>query len=129
MDTTRKTSSSDHLGLVELGHGLGAFADGVLGKLTWKDKADRGLDIAGRKRGALGDLTELASFTGDLLEGIGHEVVDDRDSLLGDTHLRVDLLEDLEDVALVRFRSTALSLRLDDGRGLLAFDCHDDRLF
>ena len=116
-------SSSNHLGLVELGHGLGAFGNGVLGKLTRKDKADRGLDIAGRKRGALGDLTELTSFTGDLLEGIGHEVVNDRDSLLGDTHLRVDLLEDLEDVALVGFRSTTLLHRLNDGSLLDGF-CH-----
>ena len=128
MDTTLGTSSSDHLGLVELGHGLGAFGDGVLGKLTWKDKADRGLDVAGRKRGALRDLAKLTGLGRDLLEGVGHEVVNNRDTLLGDAHLRVDLLKDLEDVALVRFRSAALLHGLNDRSGLLAgwlFDCHD----
>ena len=92
----------------------------MLGKLTWKDKADRGLDVAGRKRGALGDLAELTGLGRDLLEGIGHEVVHNRDTLLGDAHLRVDLLKDLEDVALVRFRSAALLRGLNDRSGLLA---------
>ena len=31
----------------ELGHGLGSLADGVLGKLTWEEEADGGLDLAG----------------------------------------------------------------------------------
>ena len=109
--------------MVELDHGLRDFGDGVLGKLTWKDKADRGLDVAGRKRGALGDLAELTGFGRDLLEGVGNEIVDNCDTLLGDAHLRVDLLEDLEDVALVRFRRATLLLGLNDRSGLLAFHC------
>ena len=90
----------------------------MLAKLTGKDQANRGLDVAKRERGALGDHAELSSFGRDLLEGIGHEVVHDRDTLLGDAHLRVDLLEDLEDVALVRLRRTALLHGLGD-RSLL----------
>jgi len=37
---------------LELGDGLGALRDGVLGKLSGKEKAHGGLDLAGRE-GAL----------------------------------------------------------------------------
>ena len=36
------------LGRGELGHGLGALADGVLGELAREDEPDRGLHLAGR---------------------------------------------------------------------------------
>ena len=40
---------NDHLrlGAGELGDGLGAFRDGVLGELTGKDEPDSGLDLSG----------------------------------------------------------------------------------
>ena len=52
----------------ELGDGLGAFRDGVLGKLTGEDEADSGLDLAGSESGLLVNASELQ-------EGIGGEMV------------------------------------------------------
>ena len=100
------------LSLVELGHGLCSFGNGVLRKLTRKHQADGGLDVTRAQGVALVDAAEFASFGGDLFEGIGDEVVDNHHTLLGDAGLRVHLLENLEDVALVRFWSTTSAGRL-----------------
>ena len=64
----------------------------MLGKFTWKDKADSRLDLTGGHGGALGDTAELASLRRDLLEGIGNEIVNDDHTFLGDTSLWVNLL-------------------------------------
>jgi hypothetical protein len=102
------------LGLVELGHGLGSFGNGMLRELTWKHKTDGRLHITGAERVTLVDAAKLSGFSGNLLEGVSDEVVHDGDASLGDANLRVDLLENLEDVALVRLWSTTLA------RGLLS---------
>ena len=47
------------LGGGELGHGLGALRDGVLGELTGEDEADGSLDLARGKSGLLVDASEL----------------------------------------------------------------------
>ena len=47
------------LGRGELGHGLGALRDGVLGELTGEDEADGSLDLARGKSGLLVDASEL----------------------------------------------------------------------
>jgi hypothetical protein len=96
------------LSLVELGHGLGTFGHGVLGKLTWKDKTDGRLDVTGAHGGSLGDPAELSGLRRDLVESIRHKVVDNGHTFLGDTSLRMNLLEDLEDVTLEGFWSTSL---------------------
>ena len=94
-----------YLGLGELGHGLGALGHGVLGEFAGEDEADGGLHIAAGHGGAFVDAAELGCLRGDLLERIGDEIIDDRDTLLGDARLRVHLLHDLEDVAVVRHRA------------------------
>ncbi|KAG2592829.1 hypothetical protein PVAP13_5NG583501 [Panicum virgatum] len=74
----------------ELGDGLGALRDGVLGELAGEDEAHRGLDLPGGDGGLLV-----------LLEDVVDERVHDGHGLGGDTNVRVHLLEDLEDIDLV----------------------------
>ena len=80
----------------------------MLCKLTRKDKTDSGLDITRAHGGALGDAAEFTGFRDNSLEGVSDEVVDNHHTLLGDTRFWVDLLEDLEDVALEGLRCTSL---------------------
>ena len=82
----------------ELGDGLGALGDGVLGELTGEHKADGGLDLPGGKGGLLVVLGELSGLSGNALEDVVDERVHDGHALLGDSGVGVDLLEDLVDV-------------------------------
>jgi hypothetical protein len=82
----------------ELGDGLGAFRDGMLGELTWKEKSDGSLDFAAAKSALLAVPDELAGLKGDALEGIVDEAVHDAHGTLGDSGVWVDLLEDSVDV-------------------------------
>jgi len=82
----------------ELGDGLGSLTDGVLGKLPRKLKADSGLDLATLKGGLLVVLGELSSLSTDAVEDVVDERVHHGHSLLGDSGVGVDLLEDLVDV-------------------------------
>lgn len=99
----------DPLGLVELGHGLSSFGDGMFRELTWKHQADGRLHITRAQRVTLVDSTELSSFTCDLLKRICHKVVHDCDTSLRDAYLGMNLFQNLEDVAFVRLWSTSLS--------------------
>ena len=85
----------------ELGNGLGALGDGVLGELTGEDEADGGLDLPGGDGGLLVVTGELGSLGGDLLEDVVDEGVHDGHGLGGDAGVGVHLLEDLVDVDLV----------------------------
>jgi hypothetical protein len=87
----------------EFGDSLGSLRDGVLGELTGKHKTNGGLDFAAGKSGLLVVSGKLSGFTGNALEDIVDERVHDGHSLLGDTGIGVDLLEDLVDVRRVRF--------------------------
>ena len=87
-----------HLGGGELGHGLGALGHGVLGELTGEDKADGGLDLAGRQGRLVVVGAEFAGLTRDLGKDVVDERVHDGHALLGHTGVRVDLLEHLVDV-------------------------------
>ena len=102
----------------ELGDGLGAFGDGVLGEFTRQDQSDRGLDFAGRDRRLLVVSRELGGFRGDLLEDVVDERVHDGHRLGGDAGVRVHLLQDLVDVDLVGF-GLGLASNLLGARGLL----------
>ena len=81
-----------------LGDGLGALGDGVLGELTGEEEADGGLDLAGGEGRLLVVADELGGLTGDLLEDVVDEGVQDGHGPLGDSGLGVHLLEDAVDV-------------------------------
>ena len=82
----------------ELGDSLGTLGDGVLGKFSRKEKSDSGLDLTGGKGGLLVVSGKLGGFKGDSVEDIVDEGVQDGDTLLGDTSLRVNLFQHLVDV-------------------------------
>ena len=95
-----------------LGDGLCALGHGVLGKLTRQDQADalkqsvkwlrtrviendsRCLDFPRRDGGLLVVCGELGCLTGDALEDVVDEGVQDGHGTVGDTGVWVDLLED-----------------------------------
>uniref|UniRef100_A0A8R7TSF1 Uncharacterized protein n=1 Tax=Triticum urartu TaxID=4572 RepID=A0A8R7TSF1_TRIUA len=89
----------------ELGDGLGALGDGVLGELAGEDEADGGLDLAGRDGGLLVVARQLGRLAGQLLEDVVDEGVHDGHGLGGDADVRVHLLQHLEDVDLVRLHA------------------------
>ena len=82
----------------ELGDGLGALSDGVLGELTGEEEADGSLDLAGGEGVLLVVADETGRLGGDLLEDIVDEGVHDAHGLLADAGLGVHLLEDTVDV-------------------------------
>ncbi|KAJ1282567.1 hypothetical protein BS78_03G062500, partial [Paspalum vaginatum] len=86
----------------ELGDGLGALGDGVLGELPWENEAHGGLDLAGRDGGLLVVARELGGLGGELLEDVVDEGVHDGHGLGRDADVGVHLLQHLEDVDLVR---------------------------
>ena len=101
-----------------LGHRLGALRDSVLGKLTREKQTDSSLHLTGREGSLVVVTTKLTGLSGDLLKGIVDEGVHDGHGLLGDTGLRVHLLQHLVDVGVEGFDTLLLLLR--DGRsGLL----------
>ncbi len=100
------------LGRRELSDCLGALRDSVLGKLTREDEPDSSLDLSGAEYTLVIVSDEATSFRGDLLEGVINERVHDRHRSLGNAHLRVDLLQDLNDVRGVRLGSLSRSLLL-----------------
>uniref|UniRef100_A0A453DZN0 Uncharacterized protein n=1 Tax=Aegilops tauschii subsp. strangulata TaxID=200361 RepID=A0A453DZN0_AEGTS len=75
----------------ELGDGLGALRDGVLGELAGEDEADGGLDLAGRDGGLLVVARQLGGLAGQLLEDVVDEGVHDGHGLGGDADVRVHL--------------------------------------
>ena len=88
-------------GGVELGDGLGALRDSVLGKLSGKHEANGGLDLAGGEGGLLVVLGKLAGLGTDALEDVVDEGVHDGHALLGDSCVGVNLLQHLVDVRRV----------------------------
>ena len=91
-------SQSIDLGGGELGDGLGALRDGVLGELSGEEEADSGLDLSGGEGVLLVVADELGGLEGDLLEDVVDERVHDGHGSLGDAGLWVNLLEDSVDV-------------------------------
>jgi hypothetical protein len=66
----------------------------VLGKFTGEDEADGGLDFTGRDSGLLGVGSKSRGLAGNALEDVVDERVEDGHGLVGDTSVRVDLLQD-----------------------------------
>ena len=99
----------------ELGDSLGTFGNCVLSKLTGKHETDSGLDLPGGKSCLLVVGSKLSCLGSNTLEDIVDEGVHDGHSLLGDTGIGVDLLEDLVDIRRVGFYTLLGSL--------LSFSC------
>ena len=78
----------------------------MLGKFSRKEKSDSGLDLTGGKGGLLVVSGKLGGFKGDSVEDIVDEGVQDGDTLLGDTSLRVNLFQHLVDVCGIGLRTT-----------------------
>ena len=98
---TQRLNAVKHLSGGELGDGLGALTDGVLGELSGEHEPDGSLDLPGGEGGLLVVLGELSGLSGDALEDVVDEGVHDGHSLLGDSSVGVDLLEHLVDVGAV----------------------------
>ena len=96
-----RVSASAELHGGELGDGLGALRDGMLGELTGEYKSNSGLDFAGRQGGLLGAASQLGGLLGDSLEDIVDEGVQDGHASLGDSDGGVHLLQHLVDVRRV----------------------------
>lgn len=86
--------------LRELQEAVLAGLDGELLELTREVQADGGLDLSGAESLPLRVDHEGPGLAHDLLEELNNNVVDERHALLGDAELRLDLLEDSEDVGL-----------------------------
>jgi len=84
----------------------------VLGKFTWEDESDRGLDLTGGDGGFLVVCSELGSLSSNALKDIVDEGVQDGHGTVGDTGIRVNLLEDLVDVGRVGLLPSLGSLLL-----------------
>ena len=111
------------LGAGVLGDSLGSLRDGVLGKLTWQEEPDSGLDFTGGDGGPLVVVGELACLSSDALKEVIDKGVHDAHGLGGDTGVGVNLLKDLVDVDSIRFLPflvLLLLISLGDGFGGLA---------
>jgi len=80
---------------------LGALRHGMLGQFTREDQADRCLDFSGRDRRLLVVDCQFGRFCRNALEDVVHKGVQDRHCAVGDTSVRVDLLEHLVNVGRV----------------------------
>ena len=81
-----------------LGDGSGSLRNSVFSKLAWQTELGSGLDISGCESSALPFLGDLHCSSRDVLVEINQQGVDRRNSDLGDTELRMSLLQDSEDV-------------------------------
>lgn len=66
----------------------------MLGKLTREDEADGGLNLARRDGGLLVVGGKLGGLGSDALENVVDKGVQDRHGTVGDTGVRVNLLQD-----------------------------------
>ena len=88
----------DCLFSLELGDGLAAFGNGVLGKIAWENKADGGLDFAGAEGVAVVHVNEAGTFASNAFENISNKGVHNHHGLVRDTNVWVNLFENFEDV-------------------------------
>ena len=98
----------------------------MLGKFSGQHKTDSGLDFAAAQGSLLVVSGKLSGFSSNALEDIVDEGVHDAHSLLGDTGVGVDLLQDLVDVRRVTLGT--LLATLGAASGLLGWCCLLGRL-
>ena len=91
----------------------------MLGKLSWEEESDGGLDFSGGESVLLVVSDELGGFSGNLLEDVVDEGVHDAHGSLGDSSLWVHLFENSVDVDGEGFNSLLLSG--NDGFSWLGF--------
>ena len=91
--------------ITEIGDGLGALVDGMLGELSWEDQAHSCLKLGSWQGLLLVFGRELTSFFGEPFEHLVHELIEEVDGVLWDPVLRRHLLEYAIDVALEPFPS------------------------
>lgn len=85
----------------KFGNGLSPFGDGVLCQFTRQDKSDSGLDLTGGNGWLLIVASKTRRLLSKFLKYIVDEAVHDAHGLTGDSNVRMNLFEDLEDVNLV----------------------------
>ena len=78
----------------ELGDSLGALRHSVLGQLSGKDEPHSCLDLARGHSGLLVVAGQLSGLSGDLLEDVRDEGVQDGDGTAGNSSVRVHLQQD-----------------------------------
>ena len=77
----------------------------MLGQFTGKHEANSSLDLAAAEGGLLVVSGELSGFSGDALENVINERIHNGHTLLGNTSIRVNLLQHTVDVGRVRFHA------------------------
>jgi hypothetical protein len=116
----RRRRLTERLSGGKLGHGLGALGNCVLGELTGEHQAHGGLNLAGCDGGLLVVAGQLGSLGRDLLEQVVDERVHNTHGFRTDASVRVDLLQHLIDVDLIRLHGLLRPLLLAIlGGGLL----------
>ena len=74
----------------------------MLRKLTWEHQAYSGLNASAAHGLSLAHLAELGCFHCNVVKSIGDEIVDNRNALLRDAGLWMNLLQNSSNVALER---------------------------
>lgn len=86
------------LGAGVLGDGLGALTDGVLGKFTWKQQTDGGLNFSTGNGGTFVIMRQTRCLCSNTFEDVVHETVHDAHRLTGYPCVRMNLFQHLVDV-------------------------------
>ena len=97
------------------GDSLSAFRDGVSGELSGEDELDSRLDLSGRKSSSLVESDQLGALSGDSVEGVMDEGVDDVHGFLGDADVGVHLLEHLVDIDREGLNSSSSGFSVSSG--------------
>ena len=101
-----------------LGDSLSTLGYGVLGKLSWQEETDGGLNLPGSQSGASVVVCEAACLGGNALEDVVHEGVHDAHGLGGDAGVGVHLLQHFVDVDTVGFPPPLPALLVSSSLGL-----------
>ena len=96
---------------------LGSLRNSVSGQLSGEDEFDSRLNFPRGESSSLVESDEFGSLSGDSVESVMNERVQDIHGLLGDADVGVDLLEHLVDVDAEALLPGALALLLATGDG------------
>ena len=82
----------------------------MLRELTREDQSDGSLDLSRTEDSLVVISNKATCLRSNLLESVVNQRVHDGDGSLADTNVRMDLLEDTNDVSAVRLLSLSMSL-------------------